>query len=66
MRLAPPSRRITGALIVLVAVAGGIVAAAVGGHVEGILDWVFVGVPLLIVAGSALATYARNHRSRSS
>ncbi|HEY4094046.1 MAG TPA: hypothetical protein VGM33_00950 [Baekduia sp.] len=47
----------------LVAVGAGIVAAAVGGHVEGILDWVFVGVPLLLVAGSALATYARKRRA---
>jgi hypothetical protein len=57
------SSRIAGWLVVLVAVGAGIVAAAVGGHVEGILDWVFVGVPLLLVAGSALATYARKRRA---
>jgi hypothetical protein len=36
--------------LVAAAVIAGLVAAALGGTVEGVLDWVFVGIPLALFA----------------
>ena len=51
-------------LLVTVAVVAGGVAAAAGGLTEDILDWAFVGVPLLVLAAAAVVTFVVRWRAR--
>ncbi len=50
-------------LLVIFTGLAGILAAVAGGMTESILNWVFVGIPLLLLAGAAIYTLAARRRT---
>jgi hypothetical protein len=52
-----------GVTLIAIALAAGVIAALAGGVVEDTLNWVFVGIPLVILlVGFAVWAYQRWHR----